>query len=136
MEFNELERKVKEAAENVAEKAEKMAKTVGKKATGLVEEGRLNAKIKEISRNAESKISKLGALAYEGKGIISDIDAAQSLVEEIDMCNRDIAKLKREVAKLKGEVCCENCLSYNKPDSKYCNNCGEPLAEDDYGVDE
>lgn len=131
MEFNEIERKVKEAAEVVAEKAEQVAKNVGKKATDIVEETRLNSKIKEISSLANKKINKLGKLAYEGKGIISDTDTAQALVDEIDMCYRDITKLKQEIARIKGEILCDNCESYNKPGSKYCNNCGEPLSEEE-----
>ena len=130
MEFDELERKVKEAAGAVAEKAEQVAKTVGKKATDIVEETRLNSKIKEITLAANKKINKLGKLAYEGKGIIADTDSAQVLVEEIDMCYRDITKLKQEVARIKGEILCYNCEAYNKPGSKYCNNCGEPLEEE------
>ncbi len=127
MEFNEIERKVKETAEVVAKKAEHVAKTVGKKATELVEETRINSKIKEISSMATKKINRLGKLAYEGKGIIADTDAAQILVDEIDMCYRDIAKLKQEIARIKGEILCENCETYNKPNSKYCNKCGELL---------
>lgn len=130
MEFNEFERKVKETAEVVAEKAEQVAKAVGKKATDIVEETRINSKIKEISSLAKKKISKLGQLAYEGRGIIEDAEVAQTLVEEIDACYRDIKKLKREVARIKGEILCESCEAYNKPGSKFCNNCGESLEEE------
>ncbi len=130
MEFNEIERKVKEAAEVVVEKAESVAKTVGEKATKLVEEGRLKAKVNEISSAVNKKLLSLGKLAYENREELGSSEEAALLVEEIDMCYRDIEKLKNEIAKVKGQVYCHNCGKYNSPDSKYCNYCGEILEED------
>ena len=131
MEINEFERKVKETAESFAEKAEQVAKAVGKKATDIVEETRINAKIKEITSAVNKKTVTLGTLAYEGRGVIEDSEAAKFLVEEIDACYRDIKKLKRELARIKGEVLCENCEAYNKQGSKFCNGCGEALEENE-----
>lgn len=124
MEFDEFGRKVKDTTIQVADKAGEVAKNIGKKAGNLIEEGKVNSRIKHMENAIEDDFTSLGRILYDCRGNIADNAEITALIADIDKQYDDIAVLRSDLAGLRGEVYCKNCGKYNPAESKFCNNCG------------
>lgn len=131
MEFKEITNKVKtttvavaKKAGAVANKAGAAAKDLGKKAGNVIEEGKLQAEIKERKNKINENFSALGHILYDCGGKLENNDYVISVIHDIDMEFGRIVELNRKIADMKGQNYCIVCGKSAKKDKRFCPNCG------------
>lgn len=82
----------------------------------------------EVQRLTKS-LSEMEAALNEhycnvGKSLL---ELAEKEDKEINQLVDQIIETRRRIAVLQKQLQCPSCLSYNSPDSRYCNHCGTKL---------
>ena len=113
MNTDEISRKVMDAAD-----------AVGKKTVGLIEEGKLLFKIREIERNIDKCYHTIGQKIYETNRHLLDGEL-EEVADQIDALFVQLVDLRREYAQVREMKFCENCGAISKDSSVFCNQCGE-----------
>jgi hypothetical protein len=111
-------------ADDISRKVLDAADAVSKKTAGLIEEGKLLIKIREIERNIEKGYRKIGQILYENNRNLLDGET-EEIADQLDALMIRLNDLRRDHAQVRDMKLCENCGAANKNDSVFCSQCGE-----------
>lgn len=110
--------------EEISRRVMDAADAVSKKTAGLIEEGKLLFKVREIERSIEKCYRNIGKHIYENNRHLLD-GSMDEIADEIDVLSDQLVVLRREYAQVRGMKLCENCGSMNNEKSIFCDQCGE-----------
>lgn len=102
------------------------AQTVGQKAVGLWEEGRLVIRIKDLEREMNRVYAEIGKKQVERARAQFDAET-ENQAGMLDAMKEEYAALKSAYARARGEKFCPHCTAVNRRENEFCGRCGAPL---------
>jgi len=117
---------------------DKGIKTVTSKGKEIFEITKLKGEIKNVQNSIETKFQTLGKKAFEmlNRGALNE-DELKEDCKEIASFFKRIVDLENEIKQVELEALrmrygtdilpCPKCGGHNKPDAKFCMNCGSAL---------
>lgn len=114
--------------DDAVNKTKDVANAVGRKASEIVEEVRLNLKISDVQSEIEKKYTEIGRFIYDSKKSGEEANLnIDTIVREIDELFTKYSDLKKAMAELKNRIICPKCNNANPEENAYCSFCGEKL---------
>jgi DNA repair exonuclease SbcCD ATPase subunit len=130
--MNNLLRKMRHSAENLADRTEEAAShavdLAGRTASDVVESTKLNKKIFDLNSDIDQLYLEIGKMLYDthqGKAIEQDI--VQEKLTQLDEKHEEIAALREKLSRRRRGKTCPVCGKECKADSTFCSECGARL---------
>lgn len=110
--------------------AKNAAKTVGKKATEIVDISKLRITSTELNNEISKRFEALGRVVYDSKKEGTDIEGLVSeCIKSIDALYVRLHDNNEQIAKMTNKKTCKNCGGVNTNDAVFCSKCGVRLSQ-------
>lgn len=115
--------------DDVVINAKSAAEAVGKKAGQLVDASKLRFGVAELNAEIGKRYEALGQYVYENcrAAASADPEVAGKMCE-IDELKAQHAALTKELTDKQNKVVCPTCGKQSANTTRFCSNCGTPLA--------
>lgn len=109
--------------------AKNAAKTVGKKASDIVDVSKLRIVSAELNNEISKRYEALGRVIYDSKKEQTDVEGlVDECVKSIDALYAKLDENNEQLAKMTNKRTCKNCGNVNVNDAIFCSKCGVRLS--------
>lgn len=129
---NDLFRRIRTSAEDLADRTEEAASRVvgaaGQKASDMVESTKLNMKIYDLNSDMDRLYREIGKMLYDTHlGEEIEQDSVQEKLVQLDEKHEEIETLRAKLSDLKTVRKCPVCGKEYKSGDVFCSECGSQL---------